>query len=65
MNTTEMRNKTPAELHAELSALAREQFNLRMQQATGQLGNPARLKALRRDIARIQTVLIQKTRGVA
>lgn len=65
MNITEMRNKMPAELNAELSALAREQFNLRMQQATGQLGNPARLKSLRRDIARIRTVLNQKAGGAA
>jgi large subunit ribosomal protein L29 len=65
MNITEMRNKTTAELDGELSALARERFNLRMQQATGQLGNPARLKSLRREIARIQTVLNQKSRGVA
>lgn len=65
MKITEMRNKAPAELNTELSALAREQFNLRMQQATGQLGNPARLKSLRREVARIQTVLNQKTRGAA
>jgi large subunit ribosomal protein L29 len=65
MKTAEIRNKPAAELNQELSALAREQFNLRMQQATGQLGNPARLKALRREIARINTVLNQKTRGAA
>jgi large subunit ribosomal protein L29 len=65
MNITEMRGKTPAELQTELSALAREQFNLRMQQATGQLGNPARVRTLRREIARIRTVLNQKGRGAA
>ncbi|MGE3867295.1 MAG: 50S ribosomal protein L29, partial [Hyphomonadaceae bacterium] len=45
------------------AALKKEQFNLRFQQATGQLANPARMRVVRRDIARAQTVLNEKTKG--
>lgn len=45
------------ELRKELVELRREQFNLRMQRATGQLGTPARFRELRKDIARIETVM--------
>ena len=62
MNATEMRNKSNSELTDELVELRREQFNLRMQRAIGQLGNPARFKEIRREIARIKTVLVEKSR---
>ena len=62
MNPADMRKKTGAELNEELVELRREQFNLRMQRATGQLGNPARFKEIRREIARIKTVLNEKLR---
>lgn len=58
---SELRSKTPQELRAELLNLLREQFNLRMQKATGQLSKPDRVRAVRRDIARIQTVLNEQT----
>ena len=53
------------DLKRELVELRREQFNLRMQRATGQLGTPARFRELRKDIARIETVMTEKTRGGA
>ncbi len=57
MKASEIRKKTPKELQGELHELLREQFNLRMQKATGQLGKPHRFRQLRREIARIKTVL--------
>lgn len=56
MKPTEVRDKTPDELDDLLERLRRERLNLRFQQATGQLENVARMRALRRDIARIETV---------
>ena len=47
----------------ELIELKREQFNLRMQKATGQLANSAKLRVLRRDIARLHTVMNEKSNG--
>jgi large subunit ribosomal protein L29 len=57
MNTSELRQKNGQELADELLNLRREQFNLRMQQATGQLVRPHEYRRVRRDIARIKTVL--------
>jgi large subunit ribosomal protein L29 len=57
MKVTELRQKTKAELNTLLVELAREQFNLRMQKGTGQLSKPDQVKKVRRDIARIHTVL--------
>lgn len=53
----ELRSKTPDQLRDQLVALKKEAFNLRFQQATGQLENTARFRAVRRDVARIKTVL--------
>ncbi len=61
MKATELRTKTPDELKTELLALKKEAFNLRFQQASGQLENTARVTKVRRDIARIQTVLNEKS----
>ena len=55
-----LRAKTPDELKAQLIDLKKEQFNLRFQAAGGQVGNPTRAKIVRREIARIKTVLGQK-----
>lgn len=65
MNPADMRKKTDTELNDELTELRREQFNLRMQRATGQLGNPARFKEIRREIARIRTILNEKLRAAS
>ncbi len=63
MKASEVRTKTDDELRSELDKLEKEQFNLRFQRATGQLENTARVRQVRRDIARIKTVLAAKERG--
>lgn len=63
MRANELRQKTPEELRQELLALLREQFNLRMQRATNQLNKPHLFRQVRRDIARVKTVLQQKGGG--
>ncbi|GLT15236.1 MAG TPA: 50S ribosomal protein L29 [Vibrio sp.] len=60
MKAQDLREKSVEELNAELLNLLREQFNLRMQAATGQLQQTHTLKAVRRDIARVKTVLTSK-----
>ena len=62
MNVQEMKAKTPAELQEELSSLLQEQFNLRMQKGTGQLNQPHALRRVRRDIARVKTILTEKSK---
>jgi large subunit ribosomal protein L29 len=54
---------TPDQLSEQLASLKKEQFNLRFQRATGQLENTARVRAVRRDIARIKTVQAQRRAG--
>ena len=65
MNAQELKTKTPDQLRDELVALKKEAFNLRFQQAGGQLENTTRMRAVRRDVARIQTVLNQKAAEAA
>ena len=65
MNAADLRNKTPDELRAELEKLKKESFNLRFQQATNQLENTARMKTVRRDAARVKTVLNEKVAQAA
>ena len=60
MNAQDLRNKSPDQLREELSNLKKEAFNLRFQQATGQLENTARMRSVKRDVARVRTVLTQK-----
>ena len=60
MKASEIRQKTPAELQTELLRLRKEQFNVRMQGASGQLNQPHFIKELRRDIARVKTVIREK-----
>ncbi|MEW9922414.1 50S ribosomal protein L29 [Marimonas sp. MJW-29] len=65
MNAQELRDKTPDQLRDELVTLKKEAFNLRFQQATGQLENPARLRSVKRDVARIHTILNEKAKAAA
>jgi large subunit ribosomal protein L29 len=60
MNAHDLRAKSETELRTELSGLLREQFNLRMQRGIGQLAKPHDLRRVRRDIARVRTVLNEK-----
>jgi large subunit ribosomal protein L29 len=60
MNADDLRAKNESELRAELGGLLREQFNLRMQRGIGQLPSPHDLRRVRRDIARVRTVLNEK-----
>jgi len=60
MKASDLRKMGDDELRKELVELRREQFNLRMQRATGQLGTPSRFRELRKDIARIETVMTEK-----
>jgi len=60
MNGQDARSMTEDELVQKLQDLKKEQFNLRFQRASGQLENTARVRQVRRDIARVQTVLGQK-----
>lgn len=57
MKTSTLRSKSPEALGDELMKLRREQFNLRMQQATGQLAKPHEHRRVRREIARIKTIM--------
>ena len=63
MKASELRQKSVNELNDELGNLLREQFNLRMQKGTGQLSKPSLFKVVRRDIARVNTVLNEKRKG--
>ena len=65
MTADELRDKTLDQLREELLALKKEQFNLRFQGASGQLENTSRVRVVRRDIARVLTVLNQKARDAA
>lgn len=61
----DIRGKTPDELKAMLLDLRKEQFNLRFQRATGQLEALSRIKAVRRDIARVKTIMAERARAAA
>lgn len=63
MKASELRNKAIRELEKELLEKRKEQFNLRMQAATGQLGRPDLARGVRRDVARIKTVLNEKRKA--
>ena len=65
MNAAELRDKTPDQLKDQLIALKKEAFNLRFQQATGQMESTARMRAVRRDVARVKTILNQKAADAA
>jgi large subunit ribosomal protein L29 len=63
MNAAELRNKSVSELKIELHNLLRERFNLSMQRGTGQLSRPDQVSKVRKDIARINTVLNEKAKA--
>ena len=63
MKAHQVRGMTPDQLDDELIKLKKEQFNLRFQRASGQLENTSRVREVRRDIARIKTVQVQKRDG--
>jgi len=65
MKAEEIRTMTADQLQEKLVDLKKEQFNLRFQRATGQLENTSRVRAVRRDIARVKTIDGQKRRGAA
>ena len=63
IKAADLRDKTPDQLRDQLAALKKESFNLRFQKATGQLEKTARVKIVRRDIARIKTIAAEKSAG--
>ncbi len=65
MNASEMREKSPEELREQLETLKKEAFNLRFQAATGQLEGTARVRTVRREAARVKTILNQKAAAAA
>ena len=65
MKATEMRSKSQVELERELQDLLKEQFSLRMQQGAGQLARPDQAQKVRKNIARIKTVMNEKIAGSA
>jgi large subunit ribosomal protein L29 len=65
MKAQDVRTKSVDELNDQLLQLKKEQFNLRFQKASGQLENTARVRAVRRDIARIKTILGERANAAA
>ena len=63
MKAQKLREKNNEELQQELLELSREAFNLRMQKGTGQLSRPNQVKAVRRDIARVKTIINERRKG--
>ena len=60
MKANELRNKTTAELEEQLTSLKKDLFFLRMQHATNQLENPLKLQTVKKDIARVKTILRER-----
>ncbi len=65
LDAKELRDKTPDQLRDQLVSLKKEAFNLRFQQATNQMENTARMRTVRRDAARVKTILNEKARAAA
>jgi large subunit ribosomal protein L29 len=65
MKAQDLRDKTPDQLRESLGQLKKESFNLRFQKATGQLENTSRMQVVRRDAARVKTILNQKAAAAA
>lgn len=65
MKANEIRNLTTAEIEQKVISLKEELFNLRFQLATGQLDNPARIRQVRKDIARAKTTLRERELGIS
>ena len=64
MSPKELRESTEKELREHLERLAKEQFGLRLQRSTGQLGQTHLIGQARRDVARVKTVLLEKERAL-
>ena len=64
MDAKELREKTSDQLNEELETLKKEGFNLRFQQATGQVKNTARMRQARREVARVKTIINEKSTKV-
>ena len=60
MKANDLRNKTTAELEAQLTSLKKDLFFLRMQHATNQLENPLKIQAVKKDIARVKTIIRER-----
>ncbi len=65
MNASELRDQTPDQLRQKLIDLKKEAFNLRFQQASGAIENTARTRQVRRDVARVMTILNEKAASAA
>jgi large subunit ribosomal protein L29 len=65
MKAADLRDKTPDQLRDQLASLKKEAFNLRFQKATGQLENTSRMASVRRDAARVKTIMNQKAAAAA
>ena len=65
MKAQDLRDKTPDQLRDQLASLKKEAFNLRFQKATGQLENTGRMSSVRKDAARVLTILNQKAAAAA
>jgi large subunit ribosomal protein L29 len=65
MKASELRDKSQQELTTTLDELLKEQFNLRMQRGTGQLAKPSRMREVRKDIARVKTLMNEQKSGDA
>lgn len=65
MDAKELRDKTPDQLREDLASLKKEAFNLRFQQATGAIENTARMRTVKRDAARVKTILNEKAAAAA
>ena len=65
MNAADLREKSSDQLKEELANLKKESFNLRFQQATGQMENTARMRAVKRDTARVLTIINEKAAAAA
>jgi large subunit ribosomal protein L29 len=65
MKSADLRDRTPDQLRDQLASLKKEAFNLRFQKATGQLENTSRMEVVRRDAARVKTILNQKAAAAA
>ena len=65
MKASDLRSKSQQELTTTLDELLKEQFNLRMQRGTGQMSKPSRMKEVRKDIARVKTLMNEQKSGNA
>ena len=65
MNASELRDKSADQLKDQLAELKKEAFNLRFQQATGAIENSSRIRTVRRDVARVKTILNEKASSAA